>query len=241
MKKILILLVLVVVMTGCSADVNLSLTDDSISEIISIYDNDYSHYRSYVPVYDADIISDVEPDISKPGIKYYNRNLVNNTLIYSYDYKFDDYFKSRSLNSAFSSFGSYREDNKLFLYTEKRRIGLFDTYYKLDNIRINIKSSRKVLESNADSVNGDIYTWNFNKDTENNIYLVLDDPKPESPKPKPKPSVKPNPKPDKKPAKKEEKGFMSFVKKHLDYIIFLAIIAVCSFFIIIAIKLSKND
>lgn len=41
-------------------------------------------------------------------------------------------------------------------------------------MKINIRTNYKVLENNADSVNGNIYTWVFNKDSNKSIDMLID-------------------------------------------------------------------
>ena len=76
MKRILMLLVLVVLLTGCSANVNIKITSSTIEEEIII--NAYSdtsttkeqletRFRKYMPVFDDVPLSDTEPDTKKSG------------------------------------------------------------------------------------------------------------------------------------------------------------------------------
>ena len=55
------------------------------------------------------------------------------------------------------------------------RFNCFNKYSELDDVTINIDSSLEVESSNADEVNGNIYTWNINKSNADNkpINIVL--------------------------------------------------------------------
>ena len=45
------------------------------------------------------------------------------------------------------------------------------TYKELDKLQINISSSYPIIESNADSVNGSVSTWNLSRDSNKKIYI----------------------------------------------------------------------
>ena len=116
MKKIIILLALVILLTGCSANVNIKITSSGIEEeiIINAYPDSGTtkeqlskSFRKYMPVFDSVPLSDTEPDTNKNGIEYYTRR--QNDLgsgyqfIYKYNYKFDDYKNSKIIKQGFKS------------------------------------------------------------------------------------------------------------------------------------------
>ena len=50
----------------------------------------------------------------------------------------------------------------------------FQQYKNLNSIKVNITSTYNVIESNADSVNGNVYTWNLSRNNNKNIYIKYD-------------------------------------------------------------------
>ena len=50
----------------------------------------------------------------------------------------------------------------------------FDEYPLLEEVTVNIKTDYLVEENNADSVDGNTYTWVFNKDSKKSIDIVID-------------------------------------------------------------------
>ena len=191
MKKILMLLLLVVLLTGCSANVNLTITSTGIEEdiVVTAYSDSvtsksqvYSSFRKYMPVF-ADVpLSDTEPDTKKSGIEYYTRKEQElgsgYKFSYNYIYKFDDYKNARSVKYAFDSKTIQRNtiDKNIMISTDSGGLNFFEQYSDLESVTINIKTSYKVLENNADYVNGSTYTWVLRKGTKKGIYILLNDP-----------------------------------------------------------------
>lgn len=182
MKKILILLFLIMFLTGCSAEVNIIINDTGINESIMFRDSNVTAYKNNIPVFYDDIFSDIEPDVKNEGVKYYNKSVsqdVNGYKInYSYKYTIDEYKKSRSVKGAFRSF-NIRENNadeEIVISTDSGGLRYFESYMNLDSVKINITPSYKVLESNADYVSGNVYTWVYSKNTKKHIYMKLDNP-----------------------------------------------------------------
>ena len=189
-KRLFILLALVFLLCGCSAEVNLTITDSKIDEnitIVTFADNTTTKtmikngFRKYVPAFVDDVIADTEPDERVTGIRYYNfesQDLANgykNT--YSFEYRFDEFKRSRSVKEAFKSVTIQNDnvDREIMLSTDSGGIMFFNSYPKLENVKINIKTDYRVKENNADSHKDNVYTWVFTpSNNQKNIYLLLD-------------------------------------------------------------------
>lgn len=247
MKKIILLLVLVVLLTGCSANVNLTVTSTGMQEeiIINAYsDGDttkqqvYSSFRKYMPVFANVPLSDTEPDTNKNGIEYYNRfeqDLGSGyRFTYRYNYKFDEYKNSRSLKYGFDSktISKNPVDKTIMISTDSSGLNYFDQYPDLESVTINIKSSYKSLQNNADYVNGNTYTWVLKKGTKKSIYILLEDPTATGVVPE-------TPSDDKKEPNKitnieqEKKEKSEFEKLLNDNPLIVGIIAIVAFFVLV--------
>ncbi len=182
MKKIIMLVLLVILLTGCSAEVNVIINDTGINETITITDNNTSSYYNNVPAFYKDVFSDIEPDVKNPGVEYYNRNITQGSdgykINYSYKYNFDNYKNARTVKTAFKSFNLRKDvsEKQIIISTDSSQLSLFNTYSNLSSVRVNITPTYQVVKSNADYVNGNIYTWNFSKGTKKNIYIVMYNP-----------------------------------------------------------------
>ena len=129
-KKILMLIMLVFLLCGCNAKVDIKIDKYTVDETITI--NDYANvdttkdmilakYRKYIPVDSSVIVPDTEPDERISGVKYYTRtyNDVGNgySFVYKYNHNFDEYYTSTGIKSAYkSSYLNYdRVDNKIIV------------------------------------------------------------------------------------------------------------------------------
>ena len=187
-SKILILIFIIFMMCGCTAEVNLEITKDKINESTSItayeniiYSKDIlrTSFRNYIPIYASDVIVDTIPDEKFPDITYYEKELTDlgNGYLFNYKYNFDidKYKEARTVKDGFNSYNiSYNKREKtLFLSTDNEGIIYFKDYPSLDEININIKTDYEVLENNADKVFNNIYTWTFTKDSKKSINMVV--------------------------------------------------------------------
>ena len=192
MKRIILLLILVVFITGCSAEVNINVSSNGIYEQVTITDNVsngrtkehiLASYREYVPAVSKTLIADTEPDVKLEGVEYYTRALEETNTGYkvSYGYKFgfDNYKDSRSVDLGFKDAIIQRDavDKEILLTTDSDGLKYFNMYPALSNVTINIVSTEfKVKDSNADYVNNNVYTWVLNGNTKKSVYIVFDDP-----------------------------------------------------------------
>lgn len=186
--KYLILISFILILCGCTSEVNIHVTEDNISENISI--DEYTtldlekeeikeSYRNYVPVYYDVEIYDEDPDEEVSGVAYYNHTIndlgngYNNT--YSYTYRFQDYKKASSIKYAFRSFSIIKDSKErtITLLTDSNGLLYFDQYPRLETIRVNITTDMEVLDTNGE-LNDGTYTWLFSKyDKEKSIYLEM--------------------------------------------------------------------
>lgn len=188
MKKLIILMVFIFLLCGCSANVNLEVTEKSIDETVTINtanDNTYtkegwkSAFRDYIPVYSDIVIVDTEPDEKVDGVSYYSKDIKESngsyTFIYNYNYKFANYSKARSLKYGFKSYSLIKneKDGTLELSTDSSGFNYFSTYSSLNSINVNIHTDYEVVKNNADSVSNGTYTWNFTPTDNGNIYMLI--------------------------------------------------------------------
>lgn len=123
-------------------------TVSSVNNGIYMYDND-DRYN-----YDAKIISEDD----KFGAE------LNGTFN-------SDNIHSKAVSMGVDNYMVQRYDGKVSLSGSGFKI--FEQNESLDNLTININCKYKVLESNADSINGNIYTWNINRSNYMNKTIAL--------------------------------------------------------------------
>lgn len=177
-KKLIIIILFLLILTGCTTKVNLEISDNIVYEQIIIDDQTTpkTSFRNYIPVFNKDEIVDTHPDISEPNISYYKKETKDNKIYYSYAYRLNEYNNSKTMKNFFSSSAivSSERTGIMELYTSSDGIYVFDKYPSLSRLEINIKTALEVEESNADNVSGNTYTWVFTPSNKNkSIYLRM--------------------------------------------------------------------
>ena len=188
-SKCLILVFLIFMMCGCTAEVNLDISDNKIKESVDItfyqnvlYPKDIikTSFRNYIPIYAKNLIVDTMPDEPLDGIEYYAKketDLGNGYKFnYSYNFNINEYKEARTVKNAFKSYNvSYNEDdNTISLSTDNEELLYFKDYPELEEVKINIKTDYLVTENNADDVKDNTYTWVFKKDDVKSINMLID-------------------------------------------------------------------
>ena len=187
--KILILVFIMFMMCGCSASVDIEIKDKKVFESVDItaYQNVIytkeilnTSFRNYIPVYARDLIVDTLPDTPREGIKYYEKTTTDLGNGYKFNYKYtfdiDEYSEARTIKDGFRYYDfSYNDtNNTITISTDDNGLLYFNDYDQLDEVRINIKTNYFVESNNADKVNGNTYTWFFNKDSKKSIEMIID-------------------------------------------------------------------
>lgn len=173
MKKKNFLILLPLLLTGCTINYDLVINENNISETITgsvekseyeIKDTDTSLNDFYVLINE-----DVNPVITENDL--YKKNIINtdNGIDYKYTYNYkNNYDKSRIINTCF--------ENHIIDETEDYyNIKLSGQFYCLysDKIYINVTSNYVVLENNADKVDGNKYKWTIDNSDNVNIALTI--------------------------------------------------------------------
>lgn len=188
-KRIIMLLGMIIILSGCSAKVNINIDENKINESVSIttFADDkmtkemiYEGFREYYPVYAKDTIIDTMPDEKVSGTTYYDRSVsdlgTGYLFTYTYNFDFNKYQLARTVKNAYKSVDIVKdsEENTILVSTDNGGMLYFENYPDLDSVTVNIESKYKMLESNADSVSDGVYTWNLTPSNQKNIYLLLD-------------------------------------------------------------------
>lgn len=190
MKKIILLIVCVLTLSGCSVEYNLTI-DDSFNENILVFTNDLNnldinHEEYYNKSYRAlfrDMLNtsvmsyfndenfDPYGSAIQPNVKYYNKKLINNGSIYGINYDFDfdynNFYRSSAIKSCFNEINISKYQDIYTLKTNNK-CKLFDTYPLLDNIKIIINTNFDIIYNNADFSSDGIYTWVIDRNNYSN-------------------------------------------------------------------------
>ena len=197
MKKILILLS-ILLLTGCSAEYDLVIDKNSFKEDVKISEvsksnwtklaYDTYNYKEAIDFFTSNKIAvsyrNVKfEDAIKNSESYEASKITNNQELgveYSYDFKSQDFSTSTMVKACYDLFNILIDGDSTYLSTSKE-VNCFERFPLLDKITINVQSRYIVTGNNADVIDTktNTYTWNLTKNEAQNspIYLVLDNSK----------------------------------------------------------------
>ncbi len=192
-KKIIICILLIILMTGCSANYKIKISDGFVEEAFNVtennmsivnikdesgrsfidysklYGNDYNLYTSFYNLY-ADEGCANNCDI-------YGKTYINNESNVGFElyhkFKIDEYKDSSLANELLPGFTAYYDEKDLII-NGGNNWNFLDSYEYLDEITIEIETDYKVKETNGTKKDNS-YIWKIKKNnTNSNIYIALD-------------------------------------------------------------------
>ncbi len=185
-KKFLMLLpVLLILITGCSAEYKLNIKSDyDVSENLTI--NNINFTENQKKIYETNGITknindgcfidyDVEPSVGdsiKNSDEYYKLTFENRIANAKGSIYLDNLKNSRIANSFFGKINVSNDEQQYLIYGYDGFEG-FIMYPELSDVTIKIKVHNKVIDHDADKVIGNTYYWNFNKNTSNKKTLYI--------------------------------------------------------------------
>lgn len=171
MKKILIFVFFIFFLTGCSAKIDVDISNNSINQnfLITLSSNESKNKTAFLTLYNSflqvehssellanyNIKDKVSLDKTEASIKY---DLLN----YDSDY---------ALISCFDN-STIEFDNSI-LSIDAKNFNCFKKYSSLDSLTIEITTEYQVQTHNADQVNGNTYIYNITKQNNKNINFSL--------------------------------------------------------------------
>lgn len=187
MKKVVLAVISAFILTGCTAEYNLDLTESKPIEEMTITENNTNdtyfeylkNYSEYVPaIYDSQ-----DPDIIEydPEKEYYEMsnlstdNRVNLNLNHTFNN--NSIKNSNIIKTCYENVELDNNDTNINIKTSRKFL-CFDKYITLESVKINIKTDKKIVNHNADSVNNNTYTWIItpnNKDHKPIIMTSIDE------------------------------------------------------------------
>ena len=188
MKKIFIILLMCLLFTGCTSDINFKFNNDSIDVDLRgefTLDDYYNYLKTNSPEYSnvqksndeiKKILEDNLKTISVPAFadakeqfiqtdfKYTNDTDV--TLQYKYQYNYETIKNNYIFKECFSYF-DFKEDDKYYYYALS---GDFNCNF--DNLKLNVYAENGIYTSNSFEQKEGVHTWTPQK-TDNDIYFVI--------------------------------------------------------------------
>lgn len=171
MKKVILLVIAVLFMTGCTATANITIDKNNVKEEYIIYgsSSDYSKIKENATYptplyYDADLKNPYSTTGEKEsGIDYYNSRAddTKRQVIVTGNFPLSEHTKSSAIRNCFEYYNIAESEDNSNAITFATSKGLTCEF---NNFSVNVKTPYKVIYNNADKINNDdnIYTWEFN-------------------------------------------------------------------------------
>ena len=180
MKKALMMIGILIITSGCTCEYNLKIENNTYSEEVILIATTTSEKEEFNRAWKVPIDKDtynIGLDTEETGSdndEYYDNKIVGNRLIFSHDFNKSDYSKSSAVSNCYNSLSISNSSDKIIISTSKE-VKCLDDYPNLTELKINITTNNPVKTHNADSISGNTYTWNINKNNANNksINLIL--------------------------------------------------------------------
>ena len=194
--KKFILVVVVLFITGCSAEYNMTINNTKdIEESLNIVENNKelfdkqaeeisnSTLNEYLetnlkwptPIYIDSITNPIEPT-KIDGVTYYDKKNISTSsqLGINYSYKFNntDYTNSNIVNNCYNF--EYKIMNNVFTFKTTSEFKCFEKYPLLSDVTFNLNTKCHVIDSNADTIKKGKYTWNIDKENKKSISFSID-------------------------------------------------------------------
>ncbi len=168
LKKVIILSLFLICLTGCQIEYKLDFKDDNLTENISIIldstytENDINTIKRSLVLAINDAMGQSEYNINYENIdKGFKAN-------YDYKYHLTEYNRSSIINQCYEAVGFVKNGDNYILSTSSRFQCMVYEYFDIDNVKISISTNRQVIENNADYVDNGSYIWNIDKSNANN-------------------------------------------------------------------------
>lgn len=164
--KIVIILLGMFLLSGCTVEYNASITKNEVLENITINGlvNDDFPITAYINEQGAS-----ETDEKIPGLNYYEIIQNGDIRTLKFNFPFNHYRESRAINTCYKNIQISMTNNNYQITTDNFNSCL-NFYNDIDqlNINLNFTNDFVVNKSNADQVNKNVYTWHINRENYQN-------------------------------------------------------------------------
>lgn len=187
-KKIILIILTTLLLCGCEAKYTLYINSNEIKDELSLKGNgkiqSYEDIPTESELQNTIKVSNIIVDKRKKDNSEYtdiDQNLYKNLEVYNKDFKkLDEGYYELDFNYQFKTISEYKyseltellgdqnfyenNENTLTINSSCNNWYVFKRYTQLDIIYFKIVTDYKVIQNNADTVNGNEYTWVIRKD-----------------------------------------------------------------------------
>jgi len=182
MKKVILVLLIMILLSGCSANVNFEFKEDKIDSSITS-DFTISDYYNYSNTGEDDLLTDEQKEKDFLGYKesliipafkdnmenkyielVFDSSNYNYNVDYRYQYNYNN-FKNNYIFNCFDNF-EYSEDDNFY------NIKLTGKYNCTAGFKLNISSVKGISNSNSTDINDNIHSFDVNEDNNNIVFSI---------------------------------------------------------------------
>lgn len=168
-KRIIILLILALFTTGCTCEYNLKIENGEYQETVTLIGENNQEINLLDDKYSIPVDKEIynhpgDPDtVPQTDGENYKYNFSGNKLTFTYDFNDNSYQNSSAVSNCYNTLTVGYHNDSTIISTSSNAI-CFSRYPTLNNIQVNVTIDGEVSSHNADSVNGNIYTWNLTRE-----------------------------------------------------------------------------
>ena len=175
MKKIVLLFMFTILLTGCSCDYELNISDDKVVENVDISlpysmdSDDRSKFLEYTKVDNLAVVGGLDNpyyDMSARADNYGD--------VYNFNYSYDKEHPIKNSRTMQSCFEKYKVEETSSYYMFVFR-GEFKCKYKFDDVNITVKTNNEVPKHNStdyDEKEG-VYRWKIDSSNASDVDIKL--------------------------------------------------------------------
>ena len=175
MKKIVLLFMFTILLTGCSCDYELNISDDKVVENVDISlpysmdSDDRSKFLEYTKIDNLAVVGGFDNpyyDMSARADNYGD--------VYSFNYSYDKEHPIKNARTMQSCFEKYKVEETSSYYMFVFR-GEFKCKYKFDDVNITVKTNNVVPKHNStdyDEKEG-VYRWKIDSSNASDVDIKL--------------------------------------------------------------------
>ena len=173
--------------TGCTCEYNLTIEDNDYHEEVILNGTTQSEIASFkqdwqIPTdkEEYNIGGDIETTIEEND-DIYDTQISDSKLILKHDFTQSSIISSSAISNCYDRISIVNYENQIIISSDSQTT-CFTKYNTLTSVSINIKVDKPVINHNANSVNGNTYTWIITRENPNKaINIVLNDESSNSP------------------------------------------------------------
>lgn len=175
MKKIVLLFMFTILLTGCSCDYELNISDDKVVENVDISlpysmdSDDRSKFLDYTKIDNLAVVGGLDNpyyDMSARADNYGD--------VYNFNYSYDKEHPIKNARAMKSCFEKYKVEETSSYYMFVFR-GEFKCKYKFDDVNITVKTNNEVPKHNStdyDEKEG-VYRWKIDSSNASDVDIKL--------------------------------------------------------------------